>query len=277
VATSRYCDEFRPGEVLVSEPFTLTAGDLVAFGEVSGDRHPMHTPGAVPDAALIGHGPFGVARYFGSVFASGVLADTVIVALDTNWRFRAPLRIGARLHYETTVTGWRRTTDRSRGVLHRFVRLLDDAGVVVQEGSTAALVRTAEAAEDDPPWAMPLGLAWSRAVAAALRDVPAFQETTQLFDGTIEWSSELANVQFRIYKGQIIDVATRTPAGPTFTVHASAEQWCALLMAPRNDFIARAQDGTFAIRGSAYTYLQMTKALHLMIDAGRSVMAGVPR
>src|SRR4051794_9333130 len=66
VATSMYLEEFAPGQRFTSEEFTLTADDLTAFGAVSGDEHPMHTPGAAPDSEVIGHGPLGIAKYFGT-------------------------------------------------------------------------------------------------------------------------------------------------------------------------------------------------------------------
>lgn len=274
MSDSLFLQDFYPGQMFVSEPFTLTADDLVQFGDLSGDRHPMHTPGARPPGEVIGHGPFGIARYFGTVYASGVLAETVIAGLDTHWYFRAPLLIGAELHYETLITGWRRSSDPSRGVLHRHIRLLDATGRVVQEGSAAVLVRAGgQPIEEDPPSALPLSLPWANAVVRELENTSAFRDATQLFDGAIGLASDAAQVQLRIYKGQIIDVTKRTPAGATFTVRGDAQHWCGLLTGDRNDFIIRANRDEFQLIGDAYTYLQMTKALHLLIDAGRIVTA----
>ncbi|MBP1136560.1 acyl dehydratase [Arthrobacter sp. PvP023] len=273
MTTSLYLEDFFPGQQFVSESFVVENDDLIRFAEVSGDRHPIHVPGAVAGADLMGHGPFGIARYFGAVFASGILAETLIAGLDSHWYYRQPLRVGAQLHYETTVTGWRRSSDPSRGVLHRSIRLLDADGLVVQEGTTAVLVRAASASptQDDPSWALPLGLPWAAAVVAELEDSSAFHDATQLFDGTIGLASEAAEVQLRIYKGQVIDVAKRTPRGPTFTLKGDARAWCDLLSSDRNDFIARAHQGQFDVSGDAYTYLQLTKALHLIVEAGRAV------
>ncbi|MFF2317881.1 MaoC family dehydratase [Arthrobacter sp. NPDC058097] len=272
LSTSLYLEDFFPGQRFFSEPFVLTDDDLVRFADVSEDRHPVHTPGSGTAAELMGHGPFGTARYFGSVFASGILAETLIAGLDTHWYYRHPLRVGAQLHYETLVTGWRRTSDPSRGIVHRSIRMLDSDGLVVQEGTAAVLVKAANAlTTEDPSWALPLGLPWAAAVVAELEDSSAFHDAMQLFDGTIGLASEAADVQLRVYKGQVIDIAKRTPRGPTFTLRGEARSWCELLTGERNDFIVRANRGEFDVSGDAYTYLQLTKALHLIIDAGRAV------
>jgi acyl dehydratase len=275
VASTLYLEEFTTGQRFVSPEFVLSEGDLLAFGAVSGDEHPMHTPGARPADEVVGHGPLGIARYFGTVFADGILADSVLAALDARWRFRAPLRIGARLHYETLVTGWRRSTSRpDRGILHRHVTLLDDSGTVVQEGATAVLVRArGEDAAHDPAGALPLSRPWARAVVARLEDDPAFRDPLQLFDGTIGLESDVAGVQLRVYKGRVIDVATRVPRCATFTLRGDAEHWTALLTGERNDLIVRARAGEFSVAGDAYAYLQLTHPLHLIVDAGRAIAA----
>lgn len=271
MAASRYLEEFTPGQHIVSDEFEFTDGDLHAFGVVSRDQHPIHTRSAVPDDELMAQGPYGIARYFGTVYESGVVTESIIGALDAHWHFRHPIRLGARLRYETTITGWRRSSSEpNRGVLHRYVRLLDSSDTIVQEGSTAALVHTLrDNPADDPAGALPLSLNWARAVVEILEEDTAFHDATQLYDGTIGLASDLSEVQFRIYRGQISEVSTRTPRGPEFTLRGDAVHWVELICAPRNELVVRANRGEFSVAGDAYRYLQLTEALQLLVDAAR--------
>lgn len=271
---SLHLEDFRLGQRFVSAEFVLSDDEVLQYGEVSGDRHPMHTPGAVPADRFLAQGPLGIARYFGTVFDSGLLTTTIVAALDTHWYYRAPLLPGVRLRFETLVTGWRRSSDPQRGVLHRSVRLLDADDTLVQEGSCAALVRTADPlGADDPAAALPLSPAWATAVVGLLEDSADFHDATQLYDGTIGLASDVADIQLRVYKGQVLDVARRTPRGADFTVRADARHWAELLVGGRNDFVVRANRGEFSVSGDVYGYLQLTKALHLLIDAGRALTA----
>lgn len=275
-----HLEDFWLGQKLVSTAVTLGAEDLVAFASVTGDRHPMHLPGlGRPDAEVVGHGPWGLARYFGTVWEDGSLEDSVIGLLQSDWRYVAPLRIGATYTWHTVVTGWRRSsTDPTRGILHRDVQMIDAGGQVVQAGTLVALVEAARPdGADDPACALPLSADWARAVVTRLEDSVEFYDTTQTFDGAIGLESPAASIQLRVYKGRVIDVARRTPGGADFTLVGSARAWCDLMTASRNDFVVRTSNGEFSVVGNAYVYLQLTRALHLVVDAGRTITEGASR
>ncbi len=271
---SLFLEDFAPGQRFVSDQQAVTEHDLETFAALSGDRHPVHLPGGGDGEGPVAHGPLGIARYFGAVFDHGLLADTLVGALDVHWKFRRPLRVGVPVHYETLVTGWRRSSSNpERGIVFRHIWLKDAQDRVIQEGSSAVIVLAARPdGSEDPPSSLPLGLPWAHAVIERLEDASDFHDATQLFDGTIGLASDLAEVQLRVYKGQVIDVARRTPRGATFTVNGAADRWCELLGAQRNDFVIRADRGEFSVSGDAYTYLQLTKAMHLIIDAARGLL-----
>lgn len=69
----------------------------------------------------------------------------------------------------------------------------------------------------------------------------------------------------------MLEAGTRTPNGPLFTLAADALVWAELFSADSDEFMRRAMQGDFTIRGSAYEYLRLTKALHLLVAAGRSL------
>ncbi len=275
-APSLYLEDFRLGMRHRSGDWIADAGDLRAFGEVSGDLHPMHLD---PERAatsgypgLVAQGPLGLARYFGTLHESGIVADTVLGLLDTHWRYLLPVTTDTKMHYETTVTSVRRTSAGDRGVVDRHIELKDDAGRVLQWGTSAFLVRarssTAGAGEAA---AAPVTLEWGRALAERLAADADFAASAQLFDGSIALASEKNTIQFRIYRGEILEVTRRTPAGPTFTVHGTERAWAELLTADRNDFVVRAHRGEFSAGGNAYVYLQMTSTLHRLVETARTM------
>jgi hypothetical protein len=53
-------------------------------------------------------------------------------------------------------------------------------------------------------------------------------------------------------------------------VGATDLAWAELVSAGTNDFMRRAMHGTFSIKGAAYEYLRLTKAIEIVIDAMRA-------
>lgn len=273
MADTRFLEDFAPGDVSRSPEFVLGPGDLEAFAAVSGDRHPMHLPSGPGEP--VGHGPLGLARYFGTVYDEGCIAENVLALLDTRWTYRAPLRMGVALHYTTTITRTRRTSAGDRGVVNRWIELRDADGTVVQEGSSAVLLsaRTPGDPADDPVSRTPLSLRWAGELAERVVGDEVFAGATQLFDGAVGLASENNTVVLRVYKGRVIDVATRTPAGPTFTLAGSELAWARLLTGPENDLLLRTHRGEFWGTGNTYVYLQMTAALQAIADTARAMHA----
>src|SRR5690606_1919127 len=161
-----YFEDFEVGRTYTGPERTLSPTDVAAFAELSGDRHPVHTRDEQP----LVHGPLGIACFFGWLYETGLGAH-VEAALDTRWRYLAPLHPGDRVSYEMTITRARRTSARVNGVIGRHVLVRDQRGVLVEEGETAALVTARDATGDDAQRdgrAVPCG-AWARPRAAAPR------------------------------------------------------------------------------------------------------------
>src|SRR5690606_32501737 len=149
----------------------------------------------------------------------------------------------------------------------------DQRGVLVQEGETAALVTARDATGDDAQRvgrAFP-GAAWARALGERLAASPAFTTQTSTWDGTIGLRFGEDVVQFRIYRGRVLDCGTRTPDGPTFVLGAPDITWVRLLTGPVNDFTKRTMRGEFTVSGSAYEYLRLTSAHVALVDETRAL------
>lgn len=267
-----YFEDFEVGRTFTGPERTLSPADVAAFAELSGDRHPMHSGSERPGGGRpLVHGPLGIACFFGWLYERG-LATHVEAALDTRWRYLAPLHPGDSVRYEMTITRARRTSARVNGVIGRHVLVRDQQGVIVQEGETAALVTARDAAGDDARRigrAFP-GAGWARRLGERLAASTAFTTATSTWDGAIGLRFGEDVVQFRIYRGRLLDAGARTPAGPTFVLGAPDITWVRLLTGPVNDFTKRTMRGEFTVSGSAYEYLRLTGALVALVDEARA-------
>jgi acyl dehydratase len=271
-----YFEDFEVGRTFTGPERTLSPADVAAFAELSGDRHPMHSASERPGGGRpLVHGPLGIACFFGWLYERG-LATHVEAALDTRWRYLAPLHPGDAVRYEMTITRARRTSALVNGVIGRHVLVRNQAGVIVQEGETAALVTARDAAGDDERRigrAFP-GTAWARRLGERLAACAAFTTATGTWDGAIGLRFGEDVVQLRIYRGRVLDAGARTPAGPTFVLGAPDITRVRLLTGPVNDFTKRTMRGEFAVSGSTYEYLRLTGALVALVDEARAFARG---
>jgi acyl dehydratase len=275
-AADMWFEDYVVGQRFTSDPREVTAADLVDFTRLSGDDHPLHTTPGHPlldGGSPILQGPFGVAVAMGLLQGMGLSLEPVVGLLDTQWRYRRPVRVGDVLTLELTVVRCRRTRAGDRGVVTRAMTLVDGEGRVVQEGTTSVLLLARGAGPD------PVGRAfgtrgWGEALAAELAGDDRFAAALASWDGTIGLRAGSEEVHLRIYRGSILEVSTRAALGATFTLEADERTWLDLVTAPVNDFTQRSMRGEFSTRGNAYEYLRLTKPLNLLVDAARTVAAG---
>lgn len=267
--TSPMFEDLAVGQRFTSGPRTFGADRVRAYGELTGDTHPLHTSGRDGAPATV-HGSMVVAEFFGWHHEVG-LSEYVEAAADSNWEFLAPVAVGSSVTYELTITRLRRASSLRNGVVGRTVLVRDTEGRTVARGTSTAIVTARSSGDDRTQRA---GEAWpSREWVSAMADAlgvdPDFTEATSTWDGSIGLDLGGDLVQFRVYRGRVLDAGTRTPQGPTFTVHASDLTWAELFTGPANDFMRRQMAGQFAASGSAYEYQRATRAVVALIDTAR--------
>ncbi|MBC3191024.1 hypothetical protein H7X46_08110 [Pseudonocardia sp. C8] len=271
--TGHWFEDFAVGQVFTGPPRTFGPDVVAAFAEISGDRAALHTEhGHTPDGRPLVHGPLGEAGFFGWHHELG-LSEHVEAALDTRWEYLAPIHVGDTVTYEMTVVRARRTSALRNGVVGRSVVVRNQDGAVVQRGRTSALV-TARAAVDDHADRVGRAFAttgWARALGDRLDASGPFTRATATWDGTIGLRIGDDVVQFRVYRGRVLECGRRTPHGPTFVLGASDLTWVQLLTGPVNDFTARTMRDEFTTDGDAYEYLRMTAALVALVDEARAL------
>jgi 3-hydroxybutyryl-CoA dehydratase len=151
-------DDLKPGTTTVSPARTVTEADVVAFAGLSGDYNPLHTDAETAAqgafGARVAHGLLGVSiasGLFTRTALSAAMQGSLVAMLGVKWTFHVPIAIGDTIHVEATITEARRTRSPDRGLVVVERRVLNQAGTLVQSGTTPMLVRRCpDGRETDP-------------------------------------------------------------------------------------------------------------------------------
>jgi 3-hydroxybutyryl-CoA dehydratase len=123
---------------------TVTETDVVLFAGLSGDFNPLHV-----DHSSSQSGPFGrpVAHgLLGMSIATGLVSqaariDTMALLAILEWRFLRPIAFGDTIHAVSRVESLEAHANGRRGVVTWQRRVINQDGLLVQEGRTQTLVR----------------------------------------------------------------------------------------------------------------------------------------
>jgi acyl dehydratase len=137
-------DDLVVGDEWESPRRTVTETDVVLFAGLSGDFNPLHV-----DHSSSKTGPFGrpVAHgLLGMAIASGLLSqtariDTLAFLAILEWRFIRPIAFGDTIHAVSRVASLEPHANGRRGVVTWQRRVVNQDGLLVQEGRTQTLVR----------------------------------------------------------------------------------------------------------------------------------------
>jgi acyl dehydratase len=151
-----YFEDVVEGQQYVSGTRLVREADLLAFTEISGDRHPIHTDDAFAQTTIFGqrilHGPFGIAVALG-LFGdfTGFIKATIALTDVSEWRFMAPIFIGDGLALHMTIEGKKRLSAGDRGIIQRRMVLKNHHGKIVQQGAMGLMMwcRNHSAVETD--------------------------------------------------------------------------------------------------------------------------------
>jgi acyl dehydratase len=150
VGSGYFFEDLHEGDTFVSAARTVTEADLVAFAGISGDFNPIHMDAVFSSNGRYGqrvvHGLLGMSIATGLLDRMGIFDGTMVAMLEINeWRFLAPVFIGATVRLEMIIEGKRRTSSGDTGILQRRLRLLDQDDQVLQEGAITVMVRCRDA------------------------------------------------------------------------------------------------------------------------------------
>jgi hypothetical protein len=235
--------------------------DEVRVGMVSGTDFSPASDGALP-------------RLLPAITQAPPARDAVMASIQWEQGAR-PKSVGVRV--EGVVTRWKPARKRGRGRLHQDVRLLDADGQVVETARVAWDVPAASDGQDDESAsrvAWDVGtVAWGKHLASRLASNEEFSSAVQTFDGTVGIRAGEELVEFRIYRGKVIEVGKKSLDGATFTLGGTERAWIDLLSSPKNDLVSRLGRNEFRSTGNNYQYLRIFKAIMLMIDEAQLAAA----
>jgi len=149
---SYYLEDFAVDQLFESSGRTITEADLTFFSMISGDWNPIHCDVEFAKKTRYGervvHGVLGIAVSTGMLHELGIFEKSVIAMLGfRNWNFLAPLLVGDTIHLELRITSVDAGKSGRSGKLGRLFRLINQHGVVVQEGESDVLVLTKSGAQ----------------------------------------------------------------------------------------------------------------------------------
>jgi acyl dehydratase len=263
-----YFDDFVVGQRVAAGTRRVTQHDLEQFVALSGDAHPVHWDEEycrehTPFGRPILHGPYGIAITFGLLHDLGIFGESVIAMTSVHWDFLRPLFVDDDVTLDMTITRCRPSRRGDTGTVHRWLRLVNQHGDVVQEGMSPALLRRrAEDAARAPVLALDFGsVGWAGLLAARLDADDDFRSATATFDGAIGFRAGDETAHLRVFHGTVLECSTRADAARRFEIGGTELEWVDLAFAPRNDFVARTIGGHFRVDGDTYEYLRLTRAL----------------
>jgi acyl dehydratase len=142
---THYYEDFRPGQVFLSQGRTITEADVVTFAGWSWDTNPVHTDAEGARHGRFGeriaHGLLGLSVALGLASRLGVFESCSIALLGIDgWRFQRPLLLGDTVRVRVEILGTRLTSKGDAGILHRRFTLLNQREEKIQDGEVPLLV-----------------------------------------------------------------------------------------------------------------------------------------
>jgi acyl dehydratase len=142
---THYYEDFRAGQVFLSQGRTITEADVVSFAGWSWDTNPVHTDAEAARGGRFGeriaHGLLGLSVAMGLASRLGAFESCSIALLGIDdWRFRRPLLLGDTVRCRVEILDARLTSKRDAGILRRRFTLLNQRDEDVQDGEIPLLV-----------------------------------------------------------------------------------------------------------------------------------------
>jgi acyl dehydratase len=146
-----YFEDFGEAGEFVTPSRVISEADVRAFGDVSGDRNPIHLD---REAAIragftgpIAHGALGLSVATGLASQLELTRGTLIALVGISWRFRGAIYYGDSVTLHLRVSSRRATGNPARWLVTLAAELMNQRGEVVQEGEFVELIARRPAEE----------------------------------------------------------------------------------------------------------------------------------
>ena len=141
-----FLDDFAEGQRFEGEPRKVSEADFSSFGNLTGDRHPIHYDPVYAKTTRFGrpiaHGLHLMAlTALGATALSDRVEESMVAMLDQGCRFLKPVFSGDVLRCELIVKAIDRKAEKDAGKLRFQVRLLNERNEPVLEGHHLYMMR----------------------------------------------------------------------------------------------------------------------------------------
>jgi acyl dehydratase len=144
-STGLFWEDFEIGRSYKSRGRTITEADIVNYAGLSGDYNEIHLNAEKAGETFFGkriaHGLLGLSICSGLLQHLNIYNDNIIAFLSLSWNFRGPIFIGDTVHAVQTVKSKSETRNVKHGIVVMETKLVNQVGVVVQEGDRTLMIR----------------------------------------------------------------------------------------------------------------------------------------
>jgi acyl dehydratase len=140
-----YYEDVTPGDVVLTDAHTVTMENILAFADVTRDRHPLHTDedycSKTQYGRVIAHGLYGLSLIEGLKSELKLYENTSIASLGWDKvRFRKPIFVGDTLHVKVVFEAKRESKSSPHGIVVEKTELINPDGAVAVEAEHATLL-----------------------------------------------------------------------------------------------------------------------------------------
>lgn len=139
-------DTLAVGQTAISQGRTITETDINLYMMLTGGWHPVHCDKEFMRKNGLGpvraQGSMGIALSLGSHLESALVVSTekFVRALGVDkWSYHKPLIAGDTIHLEVSIADKRLMEDGKQYTVTRHVRIVNQDGVLIQEGYASSM------------------------------------------------------------------------------------------------------------------------------------------
>jgi acyl dehydratase len=143
---SLYFEDFEIGKVFSSSFREVTANDIEAFADLSGDHNPIHVKKEIAEKSIYGqriaHGLLILSLVSGLAVGMGIAERTTIAFRSLEWKFKQPVAIGDAIKAVFVVSGRKYLANLQGGLVRFDVKVKNQVDQLVQIGKWALVIKS---------------------------------------------------------------------------------------------------------------------------------------